>query len=353
MTHETTAPDLDETYDVVVVGGGAAGLAGALCLARARRSVLVVDDGTPRNAPAGHVHNYLTRDGTPPAELVAIGRAEAAGYGAAFRDATATDVVRLGAARRGAVGDRSTDEADPPDAAVAPHARFALTLSDGTRVAARRLLVTTGLRDELPDVRGLAAHWGAGVLHCPFCHGWEVRDRPVVVVSSGPLTAHQALLWSHWTSDLTVVGPVAADRVEELEARGVRLVDGRAVAVVEEDGRLAGLRLDDGGVVACEAVVVAARAVGRSALLERLGVATQDMVVEGHSVGTFVPVGPDGSTGVEGVWAAGNVANPRAQVITSAAAGLEAAAAITADLLGEETRHLVAARRAASAARSA
>lgn len=347
MTHETTAPDLDETYDVVVVGGGAAGLAGALCLARARRSVLVVDDGTPRNAPAGHVHNYLTRDGTPPAELVAIGRAEAAGYGAAFRDATATDVVRLGA------GEPDAGDADRQGTTVAPRARFALTLSDGTRVAARRLLVTTGLRDELPDVRGLAAHWGAGVLHCPFCHGWEVRDRPVVVVSSGPLTAHQALLWSHWTSDLTVVGPVAADRVEELEARGVRLVDGRAVAVVEEDGRLAGLRLDDGGVVACEAVVVAARAVGRSALLERLGVATQDMVVEGHSVGTFVPVGPDGATGVEGVWAAGNVANPRAQVITSAAAGLEAAAAITADLLGEETRHLVAARRAASAARSA
>ncbi len=322
---------MDETYDVVVVGGGAAGLSGALCLARARRSVLVVDDATPRNARAGHVHNFLTRDGTPPAELVAIGRAEAAGYGAAFRDATATAVEAVAPG-----GDRA--------------ARFALTLSDGSRVAARRLLVTTGLADELPDVEGLADHWGSSVLHCPFCHGWEVRDRPVAVVSSGPLTAHQALLWSHWTSDLTVIGPVAQDRVEELEARGVTLVPGEAVAVVEDDGRLVGLRLRDGSVVACEAVVVAARAMARSALLDQLGVPTQDLVVEGEAVGRFVTAGADGATEVDGVWVAGNVADPRAQVITSAAAGLTAGAAITFDLLAEETRHAVAARRASAAA---
>ena len=141
-----------DEYDVVVVGGGAAGLSGALTLARAGRSVLVVDDGTPRNAPAGHVHNYLGREGTPPAELYAIGRGEVAGYGGEVVDG------RVTAARR-------------------EHDGFAVTVDGDREVRARRLLVTTGLVDELPDLPGLAEQWGRGVLHCPFCHGAEVRGQ--------------------------------------------------------------------------------------------------------------------------------------------------------------------------------
>jgi thioredoxin reductase len=138
---------MDEKYDVVVVGGGAAGLSGALALSRARRSVLVVDDGTPRNARAGHVHNYLGREGTPPTELLALGRAEVAGYGGRFMDG------RVAGAER-------TDDG------------FRVALSDGGSVSARRLLVTTGLTDELPDVPGVAELFGTDVLHCPYCHGW-------------------------------------------------------------------------------------------------------------------------------------------------------------------------------------
>jgi thioredoxin reductase len=139
------------TYDVIVIGGGAAGLAGATALLRSRRSVLVVDGGEPRNAPADGVHNFLTRDGTPPSELLAAGRAEVLGYG-------------------GEVVHGSVVAVDPG---------FRVRLDDGRTLSARRLLVATGLADELPDVPGLAQRWGRDVLHCPYCHGWEVRDRAV------------------------------------------------------------------------------------------------------------------------------------------------------------------------------
>src|SRR3954466_124457 len=155
-----------DRYDVVVVGGGAAGLSGARALARAGRSVLVIDAGEPRNAPASHVHNYLGREGTPPAELYAIGRAEVAGYGGEVVDGRGTG------ARRGGDG-------------------FVVTLDDG-EVRTRRLLVTTGLVDELPDVPGVAEQWGRGVLHCPFCHGAEVRDRRGGILRIHPLALHQA-----------------------------------------------------------------------------------------------------------------------------------------------------------------
>src|SRR5919107_1547066 len=170
---------MDERYDVVVVGGGAAGLSGALALSRARRKVLVVDAGQPRNAPAGHVHNYLGREGTPPGELLAIGREEVAGYGG---EVVTGEVV--GAERVGDV--------------------FRVDLADGSHVQARRLLVTTGLTDELPDIPGVRELWGSDVLHCPYCHGWEVRDQPVGVIASGPMAVHQALLFRQLTADLTL-----------------------------------------------------------------------------------------------------------------------------------------------------
>src|SRR5215210_9408268 len=142
-----------ETYDVVVIGGGAAGLGGALMLGRSRRSVLLVDAGEPRNAPASGVHGFLTRDGMAPAALLEAGRTEVRGYGVRVLDG------RVASAESGDGG-------------------FTLTLEDGRRVDARRLLVTTGLVDELPDVPGVRERWGRDVLHCPYCHGWEVRDRP-------------------------------------------------------------------------------------------------------------------------------------------------------------------------------
>ncbi|WP_328344170.1 FAD-dependent oxidoreductase [Micromonospora sp. NBC_00421] len=327
-------------HDVVVVGGGAAGLSGALALGRFRRDVVVVDGGAPRNAPADHVHNFLTSEGVPPTALYATGRAEVARYGVAVLDGTVTAA-------------HPVDPAHPDDPAhltdSAGPARFAVTLADGSTLHARRLLVTTGLVDELPDVPGLADRWGRDVLHCPYCHGWEVRDQAVGVLATGPMAAHQALLFRQLTDDVVVfthtAGPLPADQAEKLAARGVTVVDGEVAAVEVTADRLTGVRLRSGPMVPREALVVAPRFAARAAVLTGLGLGTEDFVVGGHAFGDRVAADATGATGVPGVWAAGNVTDPQATVIAAAAAGLKAAAALNADLIDEETDRAVAAQR--------
>lgn len=149
------------TYDVVIIGGGPAGLAAAVTLGRARRDVLVIDAGTPRNAPATQVHSYLGREGVNPRELLAIGRSEVEQYGGTIRDATVIGVERVS------------------------ETGLRVTLADETTVDARRVLVATGVADELPGIPGLAARWGVDVLHCAYCHGYEVRDKEIGLIASG------------------------------------------------------------------------------------------------------------------------------------------------------------------------
>ncbi|TDB78003.1 methyltransferase domain-containing protein [Micromonospora sp. KC721] len=323
---------MTDLYDVVVVGGGAAGLSGALALGRSRRSVLVVDGGAPRNAPSAQVHNLLTNDGVPPAELYARGRAELARYGVEVIDGTVATAHR----------------SDAPDGL-----RFDVTLTDGRRVLARRLLVTTGLVDELPEVAGLAGRWGRDVLHCPYCHGWEVRDQAVGVLASGPTAVHQALLFRQLTDDVvlfTHTGPaLTPEQAEQLAARGVRVVEGEVTAVEVTDDRLTGVRLACGAVVPRQALVVAPRVRARADLLAGLGLPAEEFVVAGAVVGDHVPADPQGATTVPGVRVAGNVTNPMATVPVAMAAGMQAGAALNADLVTEETDRAVAARRAATA----
>ncbi len=313
---------MDERYDVVVIGGGAAGLSGAVALARSRRSVLVVDAGAPRNAPAGHIHNYLGREGTPPGELPAIGRAELAGYGGTVVTGTVT-------------------AADP----VADG--FRVRLADGGTVHARRLLVTTGLVDELPDVDGLAARWGRDVLHCPYCHGFEVRDQAIGVLATGPAAMHHVQLFRQLSDDVTLflhTGPEpTAQEWEELAARGIAVVDGEVAGVEVTDDRLSGVRLRSGEIVARQALVVAPRFTARVPAVA--GLATSEVRMGEHLMGSQVDTDATGATSVPGVWAAGNVADVMAQVVASAAAGLKAGAMINADLVGEDVRTAVAARR--------
>ncbi|UWP86024.1 FAD-dependent oxidoreductase [Dactylosporangium fulvum] len=315
---------MSERYDVVIIGGGAAGLSGALALSRARRSVLVVDAGEQRNAPAGHVHNYLGREGTPPAELLAIGRREIESYGAEVVTGTVTHLTR--------------------GAGV-----FGVALADGRHVHARRLLVTTGLTDELPDIPGLAGRWGHDVLHCPYCHGWEVRDRAIGVIATGPMAVHAVQQWRQWSADVTLflhtLGDLPDDTWEELAARGIAVVTGEVTGVEADADRLTGVRLADGTLVPRDAVVVQTRLRARADLLGPLGLETAERRVGDAVVGTYVPAEPTGATAVPGVYVAGNVADPFGQVIASAAAGLTAAGAINADLIAEETRAAVAARK--------
>ncbi|MFF4585947.1 NAD(P)/FAD-dependent oxidoreductase [Streptomyces sp. NPDC001388] len=303
---------MTDVYEVVVVGGGAAGLSAALVLGRARRRTLVVDAGEPRNAPAAHMQGYLSRDGMPPAEFLAAGREEIARYG--------VELVR----------DRAVDVREGTD--------FAVVLAGGRTVRARQLVAATGLGDELPPVPGLAERFGRDVLHCPYCHGWEVRDQAFGVLATGPLSVHQALMVTQWSKDVTLFLHTVAEKEltdedrRRLTAAGVRVVPGEVAGLVVEDDRLTGVRLTaasgEGPVHARQVLFVAPRPVPRTELLERLGAEMTET-----AFGTYPVVDGHGRTTVPGLWAAGNASGFSEQVVNAASRGYRAGAAINGELL--------------------
>ncbi len=299
-------------YDVAVVGGGAAGLSAALVLSRARRAVVVIDAGSPRNAPAAHMQGFLSRDGLPPGELLAVGRDEVAGYGGHLLSGT-VEVVR-----------------------PCESGGFEVHLTDGRALSARRLLVTTGLRDELPDLPEVRERWGRDLLHCPYCHGYEVRDQRLGVLGGSANAVLHAQVVRQWASDVvffTHTGELSADEREQLVARAIGVVDGPVGRLVVEDDRLRGVELEDGRFVRRDAVFVRPAVVPNSDLLTALGCATRE--------NGWVEADPTGLTSVPGVWVAGNAVNPRAQVITAAGEGSATAIAINADLVEEDVRTAV------------
>ncbi|MGC9544366.1 NAD(P)/FAD-dependent oxidoreductase [Streptomyces sp. UG1] len=299
---------MTETYEVIVIGGGAAGLSAALVLGRARRRTLVVDAGEPRNAPAAHMQGYLSRDGMPPAQFLAVGREEIARYG--------VEVVR----------DRAVD--------VTKGDGFAVALASGRHLHARRLVIATGLKDELPDVPGVAERFGKDVLHCPYCHGWEVRDQAFGVLATTPLSVHQALMVSQWSKDVTFFlhevaeSELSDDDLRRLAAAGVKVVPGAVAELVVDSDRLTGVRMADGTAHAREVVFVAPRAVPQNGLLQKLGAEFQET-----PFGAYPVVDPTGLTSVPGVWAVGNVMGFSEQVVNAAAGGYRAGAFINGELL--------------------
>ncbi|MFD9867638.1 NAD(P)/FAD-dependent oxidoreductase [Streptomyces niveus] len=317
--------EYESEYDAVVIGGGAAGLNGALMLARSRRSVVVIDSGTPRNAPAEGVHGLLGQEGVQPAELLRRGREEVRGYGGRIVAGEVTDAVPAD----------PTAEGDP---------RFAVTLADGTALRARRLLVATGLRDVLPDVPGLARHWGHSVVHCPYCHGWEVRDEPIGILAVGPASVHHALLFRQLTDDLvyfTRGTDLDEDTRARFAARAIRVVDTPVASVESTDGGgIEGVRLTDGRTVPRRILAVATTMRARTDGLDGLKLPTEDLP---GGMGRHFATGPAGATSVPGVWVAGNATDPAAQVGASAAAGALAGAHINADLATADTTAALAA----------
>ncbi|MFR0354228.1 NAD(P)/FAD-dependent oxidoreductase [Streptomyces sediminimaris] len=302
---------MTEKYEVIVVGGGAAGLSAALVLGRARRRTLVVDAGEPRNAPAAHLQGYLSRDGMPPAEFLAVGREEIARYGVERVRDRAVDATREGT-----------------------HGDFAVTLAGGRTAHARALVVATGLKDELPEVPGVAERFGRDVLHCPYCHGWEVRDRPFGVLATTPMSVHQALMVSQWSKDVTFflheVGEeeLSDDDLRRLAAAGVKVVPGAVAGLVVEDDRLTGVRLADGTAHGRSVLFVAPRAVPRTELLARLGAELRET-----PFGAYPVIDERGLTTVPGLWAAGNASGFAEQVVNAASRGYRAGAAINGELL--------------------
>lgn len=295
-----------------------AGLSAALTLGRSRRSVLIIDDGAPRNAPAAATHAFLTRDGTAPGQLLALGREEVARYGVAHRHARATTA--------------SNDEG-----------RLLVGLDDGSSISTRHLILTTGLVDELPDVDGLTERWGRDVVHCPYCHGWEVRDQVIGVLATSSMALHQAGLFRQLSDHVVVlrhtVDGLDPDRLATLAARGVEVIDGEVVALEVDADRLTGVRLADGTLVALGALAVASRVTIRSEVLSDLGIVA---VEHPSGLGLHVPADPMGRTEVARVWVAGNVTDPSAQVIMAAAQGNRVGALVNAELVTEEEARAVA-----------
>jgi thioredoxin reductase len=304
-------------YDVVVIGGGAAGLSAAVTLATARRSVLVVDAGSPRNAASSAVHGFLSREGTSPLELLAAGREELRARGGEFTEGTAV-------------------------AASGNYGEFKVHLRDGRALTSRRLLIASGFGDELPGVPGVRERWGRDVVHCPYCHGWELRNRAVGVLATEPAAVQEALLFRQWSQNVTLFQhtmpePSASER-EQLAARSIEIIEGEVKALRVVEDALTGVSLDSGREIHCEALVVSPKPITDSPLLQSLGL--QDHRHEGPS-NQYLKTDESGGTAIAGVWAAGNVTDPEAQVITAAASGVKAASAINADLVVDDTRQAV------------
>ncbi|MEM9032999.1 MAG: bifunctional NAD(P)/FAD-dependent oxidoreductase/class I SAM-dependent methyltransferase [Actinomycetota bacterium] len=304
----------ERTTDVAIIGGSAAGLAAGLQLGRVRRDVIVLDAGDPRNAPAAHSHSYLGHEGIPPAELTTIGRAEVRSYGVEVLHQTVTAVDR-------------TDDG-----------RFRVDLASGHAVVARRVLVATGLVDELPDVDGLTEHWGETVIHCPFCHGFEHRDRRLVQLVIHPAGLHMTPLLGGLARDLTVVlhegvDPTAQE-LDDLRAAGIAIVDTPARRIVTDvDGALTGIELTDGSTIDADAVVTGVRFRPRAEALASLGLTP---VPHPIGLGTHIESEPTGATSVPGVYVAGNVTDPSQQVLQAAANGSFVGAQIAFDLAAED-----------------
>lgn len=318
--HPSTSDALpEETVDAVVIGGGAAGLNGALILARSRRSVVVIDSGSPRNAPAEAVHSFIVLDGIPPLELLRRGREQVRQYG-------------------GRVVHGEVTSAAPAAPSADGDLRFTVTLADGRGIIARRILVATGVTDVLPQVPGLAEHWGRSVVHCPYCHGWEVRDQPIGILATGPGSIGHAFLFRQLTEDLIYFSQgtdLDNDSRARFAARGIRIVDTPVTEVVnDEDGALAGVRLSDGQVVARHILALGPQMQARTQGLEGLTLPVQDLP---NNTGRGFVSGMAGSTEVPGVWVAGNATDPTAQVGASAAAGALAAAQINSMLATADT----------------
>jgi thioredoxin reductase len=311
-SHETWI--VERHCDVCVIGGSAAGLAAALQLGRQRRSVIVVDSGEPRNAPAAHMHSYLSREGFPPSELVAAGRDEVRSYGGEVLPGLVSSVSR-------------TEDGG-----------FRVELASGHAINSRRVLAATGLLDELPDIDGLAERWGRDVIHCPFCHGYEFRDQRIVQIVTHAMGLHTAGLFRHLTVDLTVVlaDDVDVDDTElaALRASGVTVVADKVSRIrTGPDGKVAAVELAGHAPVDADAVVVGPRFKVRAEPFASLGLRPAE---HASGLGDFVATDASGETAVPGLYAAGNVTDPSQQVLQAAANGSRVGAMISFSLAHDD-----------------
>ncbi|MEC5145505.1 NAD(P)/FAD-dependent oxidoreductase [Chitinophaga sp. 212800010-3] len=297
-----------EKYEVIITGGSYAGLAAAMSLGRALRRVLVIDSGLPCNRQTPFSHNFLTQDGVAPAAIAAAGRAQVAQYpGISFLQG----IVTTG---------QQTDEG------------FRLTTADGRQLEARKLLFATGIKDEIPSLKGFAECWGISVLHCPYCHGYEVRQQPTGILARGDDAWEMAKLISNWTDQLTIFsnGPAALlpQQLEKLAARNISVNEKPVSEILHENGRMNTLLFDDGSRQALHALYARPAFRQHCPVPEALGCELTD---SGHIKTDIMQ-----ATTVPGIFAAGDATTPMRAVAAAVAAGTMAGAAINRALQEED-----------------
>ena len=297
----------DEQYDVLVIGGGPAGLSAALVLGRCRRRVLVCDAGNPRNIASHGLHGFITREGTLPTELLAMAREELKNYPVEVREATVMSFT-------------GSDGA------------FSATLLDGNQVSGRKVLLATGVIDKLPKLEGIEKYYGKTVHHCPYCDGWEHSNGRIAVYARGRAAVGLALKMKGWSEDIVVVtdGParLSVEDRERLARHDVRVVEKRIRRLEGDAPRLKQIIFDDGSCLERTSMFFGTGNTQRSSLFEQLGCET--------SRKGALKVRDKQRSNVPGVFVAGDAAEDSQYVIIAAAHGARAAMAINNDLLNEE-----------------
>jgi thioredoxin reductase len=296
------------SYDVIIIGGSYAGLSAALVLGRSLRTVLVLDSGQPANRQTPHSHSFLTRDGETPAELTRIARQQALAYPTVcLQDATVTTVQQVDSS-------------------------FQVRTNGGEAFSAKRLILATGLTDSLPALPGLAECWGISVLHCPFCHGYEVKDQAVGVLGNGDGGFEMAKLIHHWNPGLTLFtnGPstLTPEQTVRLQHHAISIVETPLVALQHQSGQLHALKMADQSTQPLQALYARPAMQQSNDLALQLGCQLDEM--------GFIKVDEFGKTNVMGVFAAGDNHTIMRQVLVAATNGLRAAVIITKELLEEE-----------------
>lgn len=267
--------------DVIIIGGSFAGLTAAMQLGRARRKVTVLDTGLNRNRYAEHAHSIFGHDGTPPADLLAAARKQVQGY----------PTVQL-------IGARAQLVTGEPD-------DFRITTADGETIASRRLILSYGIVDEMPEISGFAECWGKTVIHCPFCHGYEVAGTRWGLVYSSPMSLHGPTLYANWTDDITLIldgHDIPDEERHKLEKRGVKIENGKLTGITHDQGQLSGVALEDGTEIALDALYAHPRNRPSADLHAQLGL---DM---GETpTGTMVKAAEMQATSCPGIFAAGDL----------------------------------------------
>lgn len=300
--------------EVAVIGGGAGGLAASIALARSLRSVIVIDAGSPRNAPSAHAHNVLGHEGINPLELVAKGRREAEAYGVQFVDGSVISAHNI---------------------AQAPEKpNFVLETSVATTIEAKRIIIATGLTDVLPDIPGLADGWGETVLHCPYCHGYEVRGQNIGIIGTTAMSYHQSMMFSQLSDRVTFLRHKAPTpdeaQVRMLDALGISYIDA-TVEAVERTAAASSVTLRTNGPdMTFDALAVGPYFRANGEIFEQLGGVVVDHPT---GMGSSIPAEANGATDVAGVWAVGNSADISAMVVASAASGVMVGAQVNAELI--------------------